>query len=93
MKRPNLHQDIKPLSEFRANAAQMVEQVRTSKRPLILTQNGRSAAVLIDVGEYENLLDKLELLQELQTAEQQIKEGSTLTHSAAKRQALARLKK
>ena len=45
--------DIRPLSEFRANAAAFVQQVRRTRLPLILTQHGKSAAVLLDVEEYE----------------------------------------
>ena len=43
-------QDIKPLSEFRANVATFVEHVQATKRPLVLTQHGRSAAILLAVG-------------------------------------------
>src|ERR1043166_3702010 len=45
---PRIHptQDIRPLGEFRANLAAVVAQVRRTKRPVILTQHGRSAAVL-----------------------------------------------
>ena len=31
-------EDIRPLSEFRANAAAFVQQVQGTKRPVILTQ-------------------------------------------------------
>ncbi len=71
--------DIKPLSEFRANAKDFVNQVRETKRPIILTQHGKSSAILIDVSEYQAMVDKLELLQEVQKAEQQISDGKTLT--------------
>ena len=47
----NLDSDIKPLSEFRANAAIFVKHVKETKRPLVLTQRGKSAAVLLDVSE------------------------------------------
>jgi prevent-host-death family protein len=65
MKRLVLDQDVKPLSEFRSNAALLLEHVRTTKRPLVITQHGRSAAVLLDVKEYEKLMDKIDLLQEI----------------------------
>ena len=38
--------DIRPLSEVRANAAGMIERVRKSRRPLVLTQRGHTAAVV-----------------------------------------------
>ena len=56
----DLEADIQPVSDFRANASTMLEQVRTTKRPLILTRRGRSAAVLLDIGAYQDLMDELD---------------------------------
>ena len=64
----NLEQDIKPLSEFRANAAALVKHVKDTRRPLIITQHGKSTAVLLDVKEYQALLNRIELLQKPQAA-------------------------
>ncbi|NHZ85491.1 MAG: type II toxin-antitoxin system prevent-host-death family antitoxin, partial [Planctomycetia bacterium] len=64
MRHINFEDDIKPLSEFRANSANFIKQIKDTKRPLILTQHGKSAAVLIDVAEYQATIEKLELLQE-----------------------------
>ena len=93
MRRLVLNQDVRPLSEFRANASAFVQQVRETKRPLVITQNGRSAAVLLDVTEYEELLAKLDLLQDIQEAEAQLAEGHGLSHRAARKQVLERLGK
>ncbi len=80
MQQINYKSDIKPLTEFRANAKDFVNQVRESKRPIVLTQHGKSSAILIDVSEYQAMVDKIELLQEVQLAEQQISDGKTLTN-------------
>ena len=93
MQRVNLDQDVKPISEFRANAASLVQQVQRTKRPLVITQQGRSAAVLLDVVEYEKLLERLELLQDIHTAETEIESGRAISHAAARRQALGRFGK
>ena len=93
MQRVILDQDVKPISEFRANAASLVQQVKRTKRPLVITQQGRSAAVLLDVAEYEKLLAKLELLQDIHSAETQIDSGQGISHAAARRKALERFNK
>jgi antitoxin YefM len=85
-------QDIQPLSEFRANTAAFVRQVRETGRPLILTQRGRGAAVLLDIQEYERLLERSELLEELSVAEAQITAGQGIGHETAKRTALSRVR-
>ncbi len=50
MKRLRIEQDVQPVSAFRANAAKLIEQVQSHKRALVLTQRGRSAAVVLDPG-------------------------------------------
>jgi prevent-host-death family protein len=42
--------DVLPVTEFRANTSAMLNQLHVTKRPVVLTQHGRSAAVLMDVG-------------------------------------------
>ena len=73
MERIELDKDVKPISEFRANATNLIDQVNKTKRPLVITQHGKSSAVLLDVREYEALLDKIELLSDLAEAEEDIK--------------------
>ena len=49
--------DIQSLTAFRRNSASMLKQVRKSKRPLVLTVNGKAAAVVQDAKAYQRLLD------------------------------------
>ena len=86
-------EDIRPLSEFRANAASFIEHVRQTRRPLVLTQHGRSSAVLLDVSEYERLVERVELLEDIRTAEEQLARGEGVEHQDAKAQVLSRLKR
>lgn len=86
-------EDIRPLTEFRANAAAFVEQVQTTHRPIVLTQHGRSAAVLLDVSEYERLLERAEVLEDIQAAEAQLARGEGVEHEVAKQRILARLRR
>jgi len=83
MSKLRLDEDIKPVTEFRANAATLIEQIRATGRPLVLTQRGYSAAVVVDVREYERLLDELELLRDIQIAERQLADGQGVPHEQA----------
>ncbi|MEA2239680.1 MAG: hypothetical protein QOC81_4404 [Thermoanaerobaculia bacterium] len=83
--------DIKPVSDFRANAAGMIEQVKASGRPLVLTQRGESAAVLLDVAVYQELIEELELLSDVRTAMKQVELGQVMSSSAAKAEIRRRL--
>lgn len=92
MTRLKLDEDIQPLSEFRANAAAMITKVRESRRPLVLTQRGHSAAVLLDVTEYERLIEENELLRDIRIAEQQIADGQATPHGEVRRELLDRFR-
>lgn len=91
MRRIHLTQDIKPVTEFRAKAAALIDQIRETKRVLLLTQRGHSAAVVVDVGEYERMVEELELLRDIHTAEKQLAEGHGIGHGQARRQVLKAL--
>lgn len=86
-------EDVRPLSEFRANAAAFVEQVQATNRPIVLTQHGRSAAVLLGVAEYERLVERAELLEDVRIAEEQIASGEGIEHDEARQRVLARLRR
>jgi antitoxin YefM len=62
MKPIRLDQDVRPLSEFRAGMSAFIQQVAETRRPLLLTQNGRGVAVLLDVREFEDLQERLDVL-------------------------------
>lgn len=72
--------DVRPVTEFRAHTSSVIEQVHATKRPVILTQHGRSTAVLLDVEVYESLIDEIELLRDLRVAEAQVAAGQVVPH-------------
>lgn len=79
MSQIQLDQDIRSLSDFRANAASYLERIKTKRRPLVLTQHGKSSAVIIDVEDYQKLLDKIQLLEELSTARKELDNGEGIS--------------
>ncbi|HET7711299.1 MAG TPA: type II toxin-antitoxin system Phd/YefM family antitoxin [Thermoanaerobaculia bacterium] len=92
MRRIKLDKDIKPVSEFRANAAELIAQVKKSRRPLVLTQRGHSAAVVIDIAEYEALVEEVEVLRDVYTAVGQIAAGRGVSNREAKAELRRRFK-
>ena len=87
-----LNQDIRPLSEFRANVASFIEQVNKTNRPLVITNHGKTSVVLVNVNEYEAMMDKLELLQEMTEAERELDAGKGIPHAQARKAILSKLK-
>ncbi len=72
--------DVRPVTEFRARTSAVLAQIHATRRPVILTQNGRSSAVILDVAVYEELMDELELLRDLHAAEAQADSGEVIEH-------------
>ena len=55
MKPVQLSRDIVPLATFKSQASQIFRQLREQKRPVVVTQHGRPAAVLITPEEFDRL--------------------------------------
>ena len=47
--------DIVPINEFKARASELFRRLREGRRPLIITQNGRPAGVLITPEEFDRI--------------------------------------
>jgi prevent-host-death family protein len=80
----SISKDIEPLSEFRKKSADFVKRLKKDKQPIILTQHGKSAAVLMDVAEFERFTRKMEMLEELLEAKLQVEQGKTYSMEEAR---------
>lgn len=53
----DITRDIQSLTTFRRSSGGLMKQLRKTKRPLVLTVNGKAAAVVQDAEAYQRLLD------------------------------------
>lgn len=53
----DITKDIQSLTAFRRRSGEFLRQLKKSKRPVILTVNGKAAAVVQDAESYQRLLD------------------------------------
>ena len=83
MARFSLVEDLTPISDFRVRTAEIIAQVKKTKRPIILTQRGRSAAVLEDVREYERKAERMELLESILVGMRAAEKGAVVSHAKA----------
>jgi prevent-host-death family protein len=67
--------NIIPISDLRQDAAKVLKQVRESKEPLVITQRGRAAAVMLSVEAYERAERDREILHLLAKGEKEIEAG------------------
>ena len=59
----NLTQDIHPLTTFKRNTSDFLTQMKVTRRPLVLTVNGRAEFVVQDAESYQQILDRLDRLE------------------------------
>ena len=57
------NEDVLPLSEFRSNLAGYITQTRETGRPIIVTQNGRTAGVFVNASTWDEIQEKLEKME------------------------------
>ena len=67
---------IVPVSDLRQGAAEVLERVRNSKDPVIITQRGRPAAVMIGFEAYQRGEHERQILQALARGEGDIRRGN-----------------
>jgi len=67
--------DIIPITDLRQDAAKVLDRVKSSGKPLIVTQRGRAAAVMVSVERYEAQEREQEILRRIARGEREILEG------------------
>ncbi|MDA3898460.1 MAG: type II toxin-antitoxin system Phd/YefM family antitoxin [Desulfobacteraceae bacterium] len=67
--------DIKPVTYLKSKAADLLNQINETRRPVIITQNGEPRAVLQDPESYENMRNAIGILKALSQGESDIKNG------------------
>jgi prevent-host-death family protein len=67
---------IIPITDFRQDAARALEQVKKSREPIVITQRGRAAAVMLSIEAYEHGERERQLLHRLATGEHEIAKGN-----------------
>ena len=67
--------NIIPVSDLRRDAARLLKQLQNDKEPLVITQRGRAAAVMLGVDAYEKLEHEKKILRLLARGEKEIEAG------------------
>ena len=67
--------NIIPVSDLRKDAAKILKQLRNNREPLIITQRGRAAAVIIGVEAYEKSEHEKDILRLLAKGDREIEIG------------------
>jgi len=67
--------NIVPITDLRQDATSIIKRVTSSRDPLVITQRGRAAAVMVSMEAYEHTQHELEILRLLARGEKEIEAG------------------
>ena len=73
----DLANDIRSLSDFKRNTVELLDRLRQTGHPLVLTVNGRAELVVQDAAAYQALLDRVEAIEGIQRGRADVRAGRT----------------
>ena len=72
------------VTTLKREATRLLEELRESKEPIMVTEYGKPAAYLVDVESYHEKMDRIALLEGIARGEKAIREGNTVSNETAK---------
>lgn len=79
MKALKITQDLIPLSEFKTHASKILNEIQSSKRSVVITQNGKAAGVLIHPEEFDRLQEREQFLSAIAEGVEDVRDGNTIS--------------
>jgi prevent-host-death family protein len=70
-----LSQDVKPVSYFKNNMAEVLRRLNENQGTMIITQNGEAKAAILDIQAYEDLQETLAMLEMVAQGNKSMAEG------------------
>ena len=86
MKQFNISKDIVPISEFKSSLSKWLKNIQNTGHPLVITQNGRPAGVLLSPSEYDELVYKRHFLDSVNRGISDAESGNVYSTKELKRE-------
>jgi prevent-host-death family protein len=81
----NVSEGIVPLGEFKTKASKIITDLAGSDEPLVITQNGRPAAVLMSPSAFQGLRERLEFVEAVAEGLADSEAGRVADHKKVRR--------
>lgn len=78
MKPLRVSQDIVPMAEFKGQAAHWFRRVGENNQPVVITQNGKPAGVLLSPAEFDRLMERQRFVQDVAAGVADLDAGRTM---------------
>lgn len=72
------------VTTLKREATKILAELHDTKEPVLITEHGLPSAYLVDVQDYEFMVDRMKLLEGIARGEKAILEGRVLSHAQAK---------
>ena len=86
MKPVLLSENVLPIGEFKTQASSVLRKLRQSQRPVVITQNGKPAAVLITPEEFDRMHEQDRFVAAVQEGLADVEAGRLLDSDEVRRQ-------
>jgi prevent-host-death family protein len=86
-------EDICSISQLGGPTVKLLKNVQRRRRPVFLISKGRATGVLMDIDEYERLLELAEFHQALNASLAQADRGEVISHEEARKESNRWIKK
>jgi len=76
----NIADGIRSISYVKSHTAEVMKHLEEKNNPMVITQNGEAKAVLMDVKQYQKIIDTVNLLKILSIGQNDIRNKRTYTN-------------
>lgn len=73
------------VTTLKRKATKILAELEENRTPILITEHGKPSAYLVDVETFENLQQRMKILEGIARGEKAIQEGRSLTHTQAKK--------
>jgi prevent-host-death family protein len=86
-------EDIRPIKPLGNQTAKLLKDVQRNRRPVFLINKGKAAGVLMDIEEYERLLELIDLHETILASEAEADRGEVIPHEQLEKESRNWIKK
>ena len=79
MKSINIANDIVPLADFKVQISKYLNNIKSTGRPMVITQNGKPAGVVLSPDDYDELIYQKLLIESINRGLSDINKGNVFT--------------
>ncbi len=80
MRNIRVSENIIPVSEFKARAAECLRRLSESSEPLVITQNGKAAGVLLSPAAYDEFTERYRFMKAVEQGLSDVDAGRVTSH-------------